>query len=241
MRSNDLAPLLAAAPSAGVDLRQGVVLAWNPVTAQNVVQVGGTTMTDLPILNTSEALLLAPGAVVGILAAASTWFILGRVTVPGTPEAASALSMVSSRIIAVVDPGLGSRSSATFGDLAGAAVGPSVTATISASGKALAFWSCGYGGSVGGTWEAHSTAGVSVAVSGATTVAASGDYSLGHNIQFPADPNPGNALTYSSFQNGMHHLFEGLNPGANTFTMKYRNLAGIDTEFDTREIAVFAL
>jgi hypothetical protein len=243
MRSNDLAALLVQRQPTGVGFRQGVVLAWNPDTAQNTVDVGGVVLTDVPILNTSESRLLTPGAVVGILTAGSSWMILGRVTVPNTPDAASALAMISQRIVAASDPAQGTRSSSSFGDLTGAAVGPSVTVTISSVGRAaLVFWSAGYGEPDDLSWQPRSTAGISVEVSGATSIAASGDYSLGHNMQFPEAPNPGNALTFSSFQNSLMHLFTGLNPGSTNFTMKYRNLAGTtDCRFETREIAVFAL
>jgi hypothetical protein len=243
MLVDDLVPVLAPPPASGsaaVGYRQGVIRSYDQTTGANTVDVGGATLTNLPLLNTSEALLLVPGAVVGVLTAGPSWFILGRVTVPGTPEALSALSMISSRIVAAVDLAQGTRSSNSFGDLSGASVGPSVTVSISASGKALAFWGAGYGAT--GTWESLSTSGTSVAVSGATTRAASSDYSLGHHMEFPVSPNPGNALSNTSHQNSLMHLFEGLNPGSNTFTMKYRNLRNAgNVQFDTREIAVFAL
>lgn len=240
MRSDDLAPLLVPAEAPGVGFRQGTILTWDPLDAANTVSVGGTVMENLPILNTNEALLLEPGAVVGILTAGPSWFILGRITVPATPAAASALAMVSSRIVAASDPDQGTRSSTAFGNLSGAAVGPSVTVNISGSGKALLWWSCAYGAT--GNWEPISTGGTSVAVSGATTRAASADYSLGHYMEFPASPALGTALTSTSIQNTLMHLFEGLNPGQNTFTMQYRNRTGsTNCQFETREIAVFAL
>jgi len=248
MLSDDLAPLLVkqqatAGGGLAVGFRQGVVREWDPTTAANVVEVGGVRMTNLPILNTNEALLLGPDSVVGILTAGSSWFILGRITVPGTPAAASALSMISRRIVAATDPTGGYRASATFGDLTGTAPGPSVTVDISPIGRAaLVFWSAGYGGSSDLAWESRSTGGISVEVSGATSIPPSGDYSLGHDMQFPVAPNPGNALTFSSFQNSLMHLFTNLNPGSTTFTLKYRNLNDTtDCRFETREIAVFAL
>lgn len=244
MLSDDLAPLLVKQQQQpGVGFRQGVVREWNPTTAENVVEVAGVRMSNLPILNTSEASLLGPDAVVGILTFGASWFILGRITVPGTPAAATALALISQRIVAVADPGGGIRTSSSFGDLTGAAVGPAVTVTISPVGRAaLVFWAAGYGYTDDGSWEGRSTSGISVAVSGATTIAPSGDYSLGHDVQFPADPAPGGALTFASYQNSLMHLFTGLNPGETTFTMKYRNLTNsTDCVFETREIAVFAL
>lgn len=91
MRGDDLVPLLIPPPSTGLGFRQGVVLTWNRDTAENTIQVGGSIVADVPILNTAEALLLSPGAVVSILTYGSSWFILGRITIPGTPEAAATL------------------------------------------------------------------------------------------------------------------------------------------------------
>lgn len=240
---DDLVSLLARpepGPAQPVGYRQGVIISYDQTTGANQVLVGGTTVTDLPLLNTSEALLLTPGAVVGILTAGPSWFIIGRVTVPGTADALSALSMISSRIIAGSDSSAGTRSSDAWGDLSGTSVGPSVTVTISASGKALAWWAAGYGAT--GTWESLSTGGISVAVSGATTVSPSGDWALGHFMEFPVSPNPGAALVSASHQNCLMHLFEGLNPGQHTFTMKYRNRRNSgDVIFESRRIAVLAL
>lgn len=101
MAADDLAPLLAKQPPATVGFRQGRIIAWNPITAENVIDVAGSLMTDLPILNTAEAGLLAPGDVVGIevvgSGGAQTWYIKGRITIPNTPQAGSALSAWAAR------------------------------------------------------------------------------------------------------------------------------------------------
>lgn len=81
-RSDDLAPLLAPAPAPAVGYRQGVVVAWDSVTFANQVSVGGATVTNLPLLNSSDASLIVPGDTVGILTFGSSWAILGRFTVP---------------------------------------------------------------------------------------------------------------------------------------------------------------
>src|SRR5688500_10078081 len=103
MLTDDLVAALAPPPASGgaaVGYRQGVIRSYDQTTGANTVEVGGALLTNLSLLNTSEALLLTPGAVVGVLTAGPAWFILGRVTVPCTPEALSALSMISSRIVA---------------------------------------------------------------------------------------------------------------------------------------------
>ena len=134
--------------------------------------------------------------------------------------------------------GMGTRSSSTFGDLTGSSVGPAVTVAIGQTGRAMVFWSGAMGST--GDWATHVTGGISVAVSGATTIAAHGDYSLGPRLQFPASPNPGNALCAGSWQGAMMTFFEDLNPGLNTFTLKYRNLQGSNAvRFESRRIVVF--
>lgn len=81
-RGDDLTPLFAPAPAAEVGYRRGVLTAYNASTNANTVDVDGTTHTNLPILLTTG---LAAGQTVAILtigAAAKSWLILGRITVP---------------------------------------------------------------------------------------------------------------------------------------------------------------
>lgn len=94
VRADDLAPLLAPQSGPAVGFRQGVIVSYDPTTGANTVAVGGSILTNLALLNTSEALLLVPGAVVGILTTGATWCILGRLTIPGTPDALTALASI---------------------------------------------------------------------------------------------------------------------------------------------------
>lgn len=91
--SDDLVPLLAPPPQAGVGFRQGTILTFNPVTGANTIDVAGVTLTDLPILNTSDAANLNPGDIVGILTTGPSWFIAGRIIAPGAPGAGGALAI----------------------------------------------------------------------------------------------------------------------------------------------------
>ncbi|WP_433460687.1 hypothetical protein [Micromonospora sp. CA-248212] len=239
--SDDLTPVLAPQPTTGLALRQGIVRAWNQTTAENTVEVSGVLVDNLPVLNTNEAAQLAAGDVVSILAAGSavgSWAVLGRLTIPGTPEAASALRLVSSRIVAAVDNSTGTLTAPTpvYTDLAGVSAGPSVTVNISSSGKALVMFGVetAWAGSVPDGLGAYA----SVAVSGATVISASPQWGVGHDV------NPVNEA--ETFTASKHHLFTGLTPGSNTFTMKYRmyTVTGSGTptvSFREREIAVFAL
>jgi hypothetical protein len=86
---DDLVGLFAPASGPGVGFRQGQIVAWNPQTGENVVNVGGTELSNLAILNTGEAIALKVGHVVGLLTMSGSWFIIGRITVPGDPDFAS--------------------------------------------------------------------------------------------------------------------------------------------------------
>lgn len=248
MRSDDLVPLLQPArgvPSGpAVGFRQGVIVTWNRETAENTVLVAGTLMTNLPILNTSEASLLDTGDVVGILTAGPTWAIMGRFTYPGTPEAVSAIKAITNRIVASANSGSGSRNSTVFGDLTGTAVGPSVTTTIGPSGRALALWSAEMGNTSGG-YMVKNTPHVGVELSGANTRLADKFEALNFNLEHPETGTAiFDALSVFWFQGATFHLYTGLNPGDTTFTMKYCHDGlnpAASMNFNSREIAVFTL
>ena len=89
MISDDLAPLFGNT-GPGVRFRQGTVLSWNADTGENTIQLGGGTLTDVPILNTGEAIALRAGHIVGLLGQGASWFIIGRVTPPNDPNFAGA-------------------------------------------------------------------------------------------------------------------------------------------------------
>lgn len=88
--SDDLVTVLAGDKQPQVGFRQGVVQQWNQNTGQNVIAVGGSTLVDVPILNTGEAVALKAGHVVGLLTMAGSWFILGRITPANDPNFAAA-------------------------------------------------------------------------------------------------------------------------------------------------------
>lgn len=233
--TDDLAPLFAPTPTPGLALRQGVIVAWNPITAENTVNVDGVQLADLPVLNTSEAVLLAPGDVVAILAsgrAAQSWAILGRLTIPGTPAAASALSAVSAGIAAGVVNTLESTSSTTFGDLA--TVGPSATVTIRPSGKALVIVSVQMGSSSVGTTIGAATA---FEASGATTLGTSS----ARSVSWYEDHGAVTSATRVDQFGGTFYVV-GLDPGLTTFTLKYRSqVTGLNADFADRVIVVIPL
>lgn len=89
-RPDDLASLVAPGRGAELGFHSGTVVTWNASTGANTIDVAGATISDVPILNTSEVVQLEAGHVVALLRFQSSYFILGRVTVPGSSQFASA-------------------------------------------------------------------------------------------------------------------------------------------------------
>lgn len=125
MRSDDLAPYMVPPGKADLGFRQGTLLAWDPQTGANTVEVGGTKLSNIPTLSAST-LALAAGDVVALLRYRSTFFITGRIAAAG----AGALAIRSANIGTEE-----STTSSTKTDLA--TPGPSVDAYIGASRQCL--------------------------------------------------------------------------------------------------------
>lgn len=88
--TSDLAALLTPAPSAGVQFSQGKILTWNNETLHNTIEWRGITLTDIPIIEGINALVLKPGDIVGMFGWApqnskgvGSWWILGKISNPG--------------------------------------------------------------------------------------------------------------------------------------------------------------
>lgn len=241
MRSSDLVPMLRnpGAPAGGVGFRKGTIITWDPNTAENTVLVAGTVFEDLPILNTSEAAILAAGDVVSLLTVGNTWGILGRFAIPGTPEVIGALSMLRTASVDVATSQ--SRSANTYGDLA--TVGPAATITVGPSGKVLV--------TIGSlidaqtpSFQANPAAGgaVSFALSGANTLAANDQYALHMASTWQSSGGtPTSKISVSNIAS-RQSLVSGLNPGSTTFTAKYRSFtSGENCTFQLRNITVVAI
>jgi hypothetical protein len=88
--NNDLAALLTPAPSKGVQFSQGKILTWDRDELRNTVEWRGITLTDLPMIEGLNNLVLKPGDVVGLMGWApenakgvGTWWIIGKLSNPG--------------------------------------------------------------------------------------------------------------------------------------------------------------
>jgi hypothetical protein len=209
-----------ATPALPMSYRRGVIVAWDTATAANTVIVDGAQFTDLPILNTSEALLLRAGDVVGIVDVGTSWAILGRFTIPGTADAASALRILGSipMVAATVDASE-STSSVAFTDLA--TVGPTVTVDVPDSGNVLVLLtaSLAYSGPNG--------IAMGYDVSGANTIAASVNQALLNQVASGA----------TNLRATHAVLLQDLFPGSTTFTAKYVALGGT-AQFASRSLAI---
>jgi hypothetical protein len=216
----DLAPLISPDLPQTVGFRQGVVVAWDQETAANTILVAGATLTNVPIINSFEALSLEAGDVVGLLTFGSTWFVLGRITVPGAGQAATALNALSDRTVSATIPASEATASATFTALATA--GPAVTVPVPTSARVLVLVTArisgtAFGGEMGFT------------VSGASTIAAASTSAL----QFQA---PGAGVLAATFLARLTAA-DGLAAGVNVFTAQYRAASGTAT-FSDRNITV---
>lgn len=233
--SDDLTPLFNKQTTSTVGLRSGVVVAWDPLTAENIIEVDGALIENIGIFNTNEALLLKPGDVVKILtsgAGASSWGILGRFTLPGTPEAASALSMI--RTYADAIPSLEFTSSTSFTDLA--TVGPQVDVTVGPSGRLLIMATClfDYNGNdtQGGGYMAYD-------ITGATSKAAN-EFDAVKSVFNASDATADTVNWIAGARMTAVSLEEDLNPGAHTITAKYKVLAN-SCQFGMRLLVAIAL
>lgn len=223
---SDLSSLFGAPPggsSQDVRYRQGTIVTFDPITLSNTVDVGGAILTDLPLLGVGEAILLVPGAVVGLVTignpgAGQTLAILGRLVTPNTAAASDAVNLLSSRTAVAFDTNAVSTTSATYVDLGG----PTVSGVVGPSGRVLVFTGALITGisEVNGAFIAD-TARMAVALSGANTLPAANEWAYSTAYQF--SPNTLGAIIIDRAVAA--HLFEGLTPGLTTFKAMY-NSAG---------------
>lgn len=88
--TSDLAALLTPPPSTGVQFSQGKILTWDREELRNTIEWRGITLTDIPMIEGLNNLVLKPGDIVGMLGWApenskgvGSWWILGKLSNPG--------------------------------------------------------------------------------------------------------------------------------------------------------------
>lgn len=228
-----------AGPASPLDYRQGAIVAFNPITLQNTVNVGGTELTDLPLLGVGEATLLTAGSVVGLVSIGGpvkTLAIVGRLVYPDTDQARDAVALLSSNTKADTIGTQEPRSSTSYGDLA--TVGPQVTVTVKHTGRLLVTISYGIQALAAATFGGSAT----IEMSGANNLTADDAANVEH---FHARHwHSVSAGTYTQQDSPCaSKVFEGLLPGETVITMKYRSIVGgaPDADFSRRTLTVIAL
>jgi hypothetical protein len=88
--NHDLAALITPAPSRGVQFSQGKILTWDRTQLRNTIEWRGITLTDIPMIEGLNNLVLKPGDIIGMLGWApenakgvGSWWILGKLSNPG--------------------------------------------------------------------------------------------------------------------------------------------------------------
>jgi len=206
-----------ATPSGGADLAHytGRILSWDEATGLNSVEINGSPVGNLRVLQSGIGLVYQPGDVVLVEKRMSQWYILGKVAAPG----ASAGNQIQSQTVAANQ----STTSTSYGDLA--TYGPEVSVYIGSSRRCLILFSANVvsltnAGTptlifVGGT--------AAVQVSGASTIAPNSPY-CGGQVWYATASAPVGFQMVSS-QLALLTAANGLNQGMNTFTLKYRAIA----------------
>lgn len=226
MTSDDLTDLFTTPPpTLATPMRylQGTIQTWNPTTLENTVRVGRTTLTNLTVLGAAEAASYREGTTVGIALIDSTWAIIGRFVIPNTADAQDAITQIGQRALTATVLTAEDTASASFVDLA--TIGPQLTGVlIPASGKVEVTISA----QIDSATSSPPFGAVGVAVSGATTIAASTQQSL---------------LIGNAALNGTRTLlFTGLPAGGRcNFKLMYLAGGGITARFSNRDIIVRAL
>ena len=242
MRSDDLVPFLGTPQPAGrgVTFRQGVIVAWNQDTAENVVRVGDSLLTNLPILNTSEAAILAAGDVVGILVSGATWGIMGRFTIPGSPEAVSALD--SLRVQSQTVGNNEATTSSSFTDLGN--YGPEIEVVVGASGRVVLWMSSVITLNVPSGSGILSVEAQMAFVGEGANEFGTGSYSAirGQLWRNSAQAGGFDTAIETTTPVSKTYLLTGLAPGLTKFVAKYRRASGAGTvSFDDRNMTAMAI
>jgi hypothetical protein len=218
--------------------RKGEIISFNQSTGANVIDVGGTRVTDLPILGVAEAATYVAGATVGILVIDSggsqSWFIIGRIVRPNTGDYIDSVNRLSNSFYSSqVDTG-GDTSSTTFGDLS--TYGPVVVPVVKSSGRLLVMVSSVI---IANDTDVANGGLMTVQISDSTGAVVYGTGTL-PNVGYYYSDNAVHALGDSQ-EATRAFLVSGLNPDTYTVLAKYRAQGASLTTFSFRNITCIAL
>lgn len=239
---SDLLSRSLSAPQGPEDaaFHTGVIKSWDRQTGINVVTINAVDISNVRALQTGIANWFTAGDVVIIMRKQTQYFILGKVAAPGG-AAGSGVQYASSNI------GVQMNTGGVFADLTGFPNTPQVSVYIGSSKSALVIWSCEVTVSSGSpvwsanTFNAYVEGEVGWAITGATTIPAGSFNSttVKHGAQFP-NPAAGQAIDSKLVVTGTYTVSSGIgvNVGLNTFSMKYRTIAGLSVFFGNPSITV---
>lgn len=250
MRSDDLAQLFTqdvGGVAQPIGYRQGLIIAWDPVTLQNTVRVGGEELHNLPIRGIADAQFYAVGMIVGIEVFGRTMAISTPYVTPGTQQATDILLRLASRIKTATTTGFQTTNSATFADIPGGTVGPIVeNVLIGPSGRCLVLLTAHVQeGSIdiirGGVMAYDIEGATTSTVTGSSPATHINSLRIGHTDD--GDVDGGTSSNNLNMQSTAVHERSGLNPGLHTFTAKYLVAGGgaDQVTFGNRTITVFSL
>ncbi|HEY3513562.1 MAG TPA: hypothetical protein VG497_01930 [Kribbella sp.] len=232
MRSDDISADILGQPPSGdrdIGMRQGVILAWDELSGENVVDIEGQTFENLDVLISGIGTRFAVYDVVSILRRQSRYFIQGKI---GAVNGAAG-SAIQEEVYDYSDV-VGSTGGAWIDPPSGVA---SCQAYIGSSKKAIVIWradiTCN-----------NSKGEISWTASGASNVpvAAFAGMSLMHQATTAGTPSTAVKATLCGFYTVRDQV--GLRQGLTTFTLKYRvsvSGSGVDATFGSPQITVIPL
>lgn len=250
--TSDLTPLLQAAPTAQMRYASGVIVSWNAESYENVIEVRGSLLINLPVLSGPDGLSYKAGDVVALIGAdqqgargIASYAILGRFLVPGAGRAEQSIEWMTSELgRSIAASVFADRVKSDFKNLqvsntsentwqdaefAGSVdPGPTVEIEITERGAAIVI----VGASMGAQESAHGR--MSFEISGATDRV----------------PSPSNAASFYNYADApavagttstaATHITD-LNPGVHKFEAKYWALFGdngVKPHFANRSLTV---
>lgn len=209
----------------------GLVLTWDRTTGLNTVQVNGVVMSNLKALQGGIPAWYATGDTVVIIRKQTQYFIMGRVAAPGFGAGSGPVSSGSGLNVVFNTANL-------WADAPGFANTPQITTYIGNSRACIVTMACEVYVRVGDpafspSGDVHNPlaeGGISVAITGATTIAPDtyAPQSAFNRLEYF---NHSGALEVvqsliSINRTWMINPSVGLNVGSTTFTMKYKTQGG---------------
>lgn|SRR5690606_10173124 len=237
-------PRLGGPPGKPASYGQGVIVAWDSSTFENVVRFHGTELHNLPVMAGADALTFQPGDIVGVQywapeGGSGQYWILPRIIVPGSGAAELAISALTTNLgravalsvfgeaihVAQVSAQVSlddQDSGNTWIDLPGSP-GPTISdVEISATGRALVILTARLSVETHSDDQIVTRIAMSYEVSGATSQAPSLLKSLDLTMIETTLGDADTTVTQATMSRV--HIADNLNPGTHQFQAKYTAL-----------------